>query len=327
MHVRQSRAAKLLTLSLAIALLVFSPCGLYAANIVFDIADDWSDTQNPNGVWSYNGAPGLPITTLQSDYDPTRTFFSGEQPAWAAAPFQLPGHVPFWAKSRGLALKPDSMPDLDFPSGRVGMHGSNTANSGVTWTSPVDGVVDISGGVWQMSKEGGHFFRSAQINLRLNGLLLTSVNVAWNDSFTSANPLDLSDGSGGEAAILNLPVKAGDVLTLEVVKTSSIATLVGVDLTITVLDPAIVLLQDLILDVAEINLARGINNAVDAKLDAAFAAITDANENNDVAACNVLNALVHFVEVQWDHGKLTDGQALFLIDAADEIILLLCPES
>jgi hypothetical protein len=88
-------------------------------------------------------------------------------------------------------------------------------------------------------------------------------------------------------------------------------------------DPA-ELLENLILDVAEINLARGLNNAVDAKLAAAFAAINDVNEHNDVAACNVLDALVYFIEVQRDHEKLSTEQAQFLIDGADLIICLLC---
>lgn len=75
----------------------------------------------------------------------------------------------------------------------------------------------------------------------------------------------------------------------------------------------------------DVDAREGISNSVDARLDAAFAAIIDANENNNVAACNALDALAHFVEVQWGNGRLTDEQALYLLDAVDQIIELLCP--
>ena len=84
------------------------------------------------------------------------------------------------------------------------------------------------------------------------------------------------------------------------------------------------LLAALIVDVAEINYVQGIDNALDRKLDAAWAALVDANELNDVAACNALDAFLQFVDTQHASGKLTFDQAAFLTNEAVEIVLLLC---
>ena len=50
------------------------------ADIVYDLESDWSDVNNPNGVWSYNNGNG-PITNQVSDWLPN--YFSTDQPAWA----------------------------------------------------------------------------------------------------------------------------------------------------------------------------------------------------------------------------------------------------
>ncbi len=88
-------------------------------------------------------------------------------------------------------------------------------------------------------------------------------------------------------------------------------------------DP-VMLLEALILDVAGVNYAQGINNAVDAKLDAIFAALTDANDKNDIAACHAMDAFVIYVEAQWGASRLTGEQAVYLIDAAEDVAELLC---
>jgi len=78
----------------------------------------------------------------------------------------------------------------------------------------------------------------------------------------------------------------------------------------------------LIATVESMNLHQGIDNSLDAKLDAAFNALDDVNENNDVAAINSLNAFINAVEAQRDN-KLTNEQADTLIADANYIITLL----
>jgi parallel beta-helix repeat protein len=87
------------------------------------------------------------------------------------------------------------------------------------------------------------------------------------------------------------------------------------------LSPELLIVQ-LIDTVAEMNLQQGIDNSLDAKLDAAFNALDDVNENNNVAAINSLNAFKNAVEAQRD-GKLTGAQADELIAQADSIIAML----
>ena len=83
-----------------------------------------------------------------------------------------------------------------------------------------------------------------------------------------------------------------------------------------------VLIVQLIDTVAEMNLQQGIDNSLDAKLDAAFNALDDVNDNNNVAAINSLNAFKNAVEAQRDN-KLNGAQADELIDQADSIIDML----
>lgn len=56
----------------------------------------------------------------------------------------------------------------------------------------------------------------------------------------------------------------------------------------------------------------GISNNLDVKLDAAIKALSDLNENNDVAAVNALNAFI--AEVQAQRGDMIPEAA------ADELI-------
>src|SRR6187200_1009681 len=76
----------------------------------WDLAADWSDATNPNGVWSYNLAPGVPLTTHWDDWDAVDISYSADQPAWALEPVQGPQHVPAWLKSRGVALDGYDLP-------------------------------------------------------------------------------------------------------------------------------------------------------------------------------------------------------------------------
>lgn len=80
-----------------------------------------------------------------------------------------------------------------------------------------------------------------------------------------------------------------------------------------------VLIGQLVTTVAEMNLQQGIDNSLDAKLDAAFNALEDINNNNDVAAINSLNAFINAVEAQRG-SKITDEQADELNVQAQAII-------
>lgn len=79
------------------------------------------------------------------------------------------------------------------------------------------------------------------------------------------------------------------------------------------------LLNELAGLVMEINIASGISNALDSKLDSALRALDDNNENNDGAALNSMYAFCNSIQAQAGK-KLSGGDANTLIDAANSII-------
>ncbi|MHC4193975.1 MAG: FIMAH domain-containing protein, partial [Planctomycetota bacterium] len=66
----------------------------------------------------------------------------------------------------------------------------------------------------------------------------------------------------------------------------------------------------------------GISNSLDAKLDAVLRALDDANENNDIAAINALEAFINAVEGQRGD-KISTEDADALIATAQEAIAAL----
>jgi hypothetical protein len=81
-------------------------------------------------------------------------------------------------------------------------------------------------------------------------------------------------------------------------------------------------IQGLAIHVMTLNLQHGIENSLDAKLEAAVQALDDVNNNNDVAAINSLQAFINAVEAQRGN-KISDADADALIAAAQEIIAVL----
>ena len=79
------------------------------------------------------------------------------------------------------------------------------------------------------------------------------------------------------------------------------------------------MLTHLVADIIALNLQTGLSNSLDAKLTAAFDALSDINEKNNGSAINRIHALIKEVEAQRGK-KITDEQADELIAAALEII-------
>nr|AIE90234.1 hypothetical protein [uncultured marine thaumarchaeote AD1000_01_F04] len=192
---------------------------------MYDLEADWSDTANPNGVWSYNEG-GNPLPHVAA-WEPG--FFAVAQPAWALSG-TANNRIPNW-----FQLRAGNEGSLDWQAGDILIHTRDNANGvgngegNVTWTSPSDGVVDINGAVW-MARDIG---RSNDWTLYLNDVPLTDGNIFSGDSFSRAMPFDFDLGSGGPAALDNVPVSVGDVLKLEFVRTSGFGDIIGVHMTVT----------------------------------------------------------------------------------------------
>jgi hypothetical protein len=85
------------------------------------------------------------------------------------------------------------------------------------------------------------------------------------------------------------------------------------------------MITNLVGDVLLLNLLGGIENSLDAKLETAINALLDVNENNDVAACNSLQAFINAVEAQTGN-KIPQADADNLIlQVLDIFEVLGCP--
>ena len=91
-----------------------------------------------------------------------------------------------------------------------------------------------------------------------------------------------------------------------------------------ILEPAELLAQ-LVQDVIDLDLDRGAENRLLAKLGSALQKLDDGNKNNDVALINSLEAFINAVEAQAGK-KITETDADDLIDSAQKIIDLLNSE-
>ena len=82
------------------------------------------------------------------------------------------------------------------------------------------------------------------------------------------------------------------------------------------------LINGLINDVLMLNLHQGIQNSLDAKLNAVLKAVDDFNAYNDIAAINTLEAFIAAVQAQ-SGNKIPTEDANVLIATAKEIIVAL----
>lgn len=128
--------------------------------------------------------------------------------------------------------------------------------------------------------------------------------------------------------------RSSTVALYEIDPTPSAAGLAEVTLIPLAVDPAITghlnglashspqpeqLLQSLAAQVMAFNLANGISNSLDAKLDSALNALDDLNINNDAAAVNSLYAFINSVEAQRGN-QLTSAEADALVASAEAVI-------
>ncbi|MDA7640574.1 hypothetical protein N8787_02960 [Opitutaceae bacterium] len=123
------------------------------------------------------------------------------------------------------------------------------------------------------------------------------------------------NGSGGWVKITTNNDEAAKVICGKTTSLSPFAILESKD--------PVELLGDLAADVSELNANKGIINSLDKKLEHVEAALTDAKQNNDYSAINVLMyAFMNAVNAQRG-GHLSESEADNLILRAEEIVLVL----
>lgn len=197
------------------------------AQTTYDLRQNWSDAANPNGAWTYRqGSVALPHV---ADWTPLGA--SVAQPAWATG------------TSAGAFLpavfRTTSNPSpgsLDWQTGDIVCHTTDNGNGSgfgplnILWTSPGQGVITISGGVWQARDTAG---RSNRWSLVLNTTTLTGGDLTASDPYNRANPFEFSTGTGGATAVTNVSVLSGDTVQLLLERTSTAGDFVGMNFVVT----------------------------------------------------------------------------------------------
>ena len=172
----------ILLLATIAALTPCLPVATNAATQVYDLKSDWSDTQNPNGPWSYCFAPGG--SPLPNDPFP-----------WAV--FDSIGVAEAVTRTTGDSAVPGYLEVGD-------IYALSDSGVGVRWTAPANGTISASGAIWNAAPD---VISLGQWTLTHNGNFLSGGN--WNSAPRSA-PDNLSMGSAGPNGLLNISVQAGD---------------------------------------------------------------------------------------------------------------------
>lgn len=164
-----------------------SPVG--TAAVIYDVAADWSTTDNPNGPWSYlHGTALLPN-------QPTACC------GLPAAPSFAPSHVPgtflpvFGQATSGADIYVHSYDPFN--------GGAAQGEAVLAWTAPMSGLADVSGYFYysQITDQ-----RSNDVSIRLGSSVLGSAVLSYLDHQDEANRWSFSFN--------NLAVNTGDMLTV-----------------------------------------------------------------------------------------------------------------
>ena len=205
------------------------------AQLTYDLRTDWSDTQNPNGPWSYNeGNNPLPHTGCAFlNCSP----WTNCQPAWArgdVCPTQGGNSPVIPAVFKAIAndweaLQYDIQPGDIILHSRDDANGSGNGEGNITWTASTNGFVTVSGGVWSAADFLG---RGNHWSIHLNATILTEGDVSANDAYSRAVPFDFRNGSAGSNVLQNISVNAGDIIKLLITRTTQYGDVVGINLTV-----------------------------------------------------------------------------------------------
>lgn len=155
----------------------------------FDLKSDYSTTSNPNGPWSYlanDSVPGQSIRGGDAFADPP------------GAPLVWGGNILGWSQANGSEVANGT--PLDLLTGDIYAH---TGPVSVQWQSPLDGTINLQGGIWMLRDIG----RANSFELLVNGAVESSGGIASGDPFNRANPNTF--GFSGA-------VQAGDVVEFRV---------------------------------------------------------------------------------------------------------------
>ncbi len=188
-------------------LLPFAAAGLLAlclatpavAATPYSLAGDFSQTTNPNGVWSFTQGnvalgrflPSTPSAVLADGYWGVGSNLAADTP-WVAR-----------AAVNGAAAPPSS--NNDFLAGDIIIHSTNFSAGDsvfVRWTAPAAGSIDFNASTWYAQRP---LDRAVDVFVTLGSTVLGSASL--NNTIGRSNAVTFAGAA--------LPVSAGTVLSFE----------------------------------------------------------------------------------------------------------------
>ena len=176
---------------------------------VHDVVADFSTEANPApSGWQYSeslGNGGGPVGGLVPNWN--QPDFGAGQPGWAGV--RVGAHAG-WAKRIDNGSPTSTYDD---PVDSLLTHGSTS----ILWKAPDTdrgGVASLVGGLWNIR----HFGRTGTWKLWHNDVTLLSQGTIGDATGTSTEPTSLTTGSGGVAALIEIPYAAGDTFRLEILE-------------------------------------------------------------------------------------------------------------
>jgi hypothetical protein len=195
------------------------------AAIMYDLKTDFSNANNPNGVWSFTVGSNL-LTKFNFPNDPNNLHLAATNGYWGRDLSTVENGV--FKMTGGSGAPVVGYNANDFVADDVLIHGANNSDLDsqlyIRWTAPQDGSITYTGGVWYAHSPVS---RSQDFFVNLNGganLNTGTVSNAQNRSniqnFNSASTINVS---------------TGDVLALRISKSDlqSFGSLAGVNLSVT----------------------------------------------------------------------------------------------
>lgn len=165
----------------------------------YDLKANWSNTNNPNGVWSLREGNNV-ITAVVQNWIGFQS-----QYAWAKAATGN-GAVPAFLKV--------SSGDFEAPRAEVGdvvvhpqdeVSGAGLGQARIVWTAPTSGTVDVEGAVWLARTT---LKRADEYTLTVAGVKKASGTIDFDDGNTRDDPHAFSANL--------LPVTSGDEVVLQI---------------------------------------------------------------------------------------------------------------
>jgi hypothetical protein len=204
-----------------------------AAQTVYSLNGDWSDTANPNGAWSYNNNE-TPISVHQ-------TFWWG-QPGWGYNSLSDGGilrgtNATGMTDPWGDVVPPahDWVPDDVMLHALSVPYGGDSTFLNVTWTSPTNGFINIAGRAWD-----GQIYADRDLRWTLGvGGEIYAQRFSVVGLYRTNSGAQFSSNLVGSHTLTGIPVTEGEVVEFRVAAQTYYGQHLGLDMTVTFVAPTV----------------------------------------------------------------------------------------